>query len=215
MCTGIKNGNCGAILTSKAAKVFSWLSWSEVGFFYFAGALMNLIFAGSNIVPVTNLVGIFNIAAIVYPLYSLYYQWRVAKEWCILCLVIQAILIAGAINTFSFELFSVNTIIIPVLAQSFALYLLPVSAWYIVKPFVLKLQEVKQEKREYLRLKYNTEVFEAILQKQKSITISTEGLGIDLGNMNARHELIKVCNPYCGPCAKAHPRNRKTTARKS
>ncbi|MNV74903.1 hypothetical protein D3C71_1681570 [compost metagenome] len=25
-----------------------------------------------------------------------------------------------------------------------------------------------------------------------------------IGNPNAEHEIIKVCNPYCGPCAKAH-----------
>lgn len=37
VCTGIAKGNCNAILTGKQAKLFSWLSWSEVGFFYFAG----------------------------------------------------------------------------------------------------------------------------------------------------------------------------------
>ena len=29
-------------------------------------------------------------------------------------------------------------------------------------------------------------------------------MGIDLGNSNSPNILIKVCNPYCGPCAKAH-----------
>jgi DNA polymerase III delta subunit len=33
---------------------------------------------------------------------------------------------------------------------------------------------------------------------------STEGLGITLGNLFAKRTLIKVCNPYCGPSAKAH-----------
>ena len=39
-CTGIAKANCNAILTSKQSKVFSWLSWSEAGFFYFAGGLL-------------------------------------------------------------------------------------------------------------------------------------------------------------------------------
>lgn len=30
-------------------------------------------------------------------------------------------------------------------------------------------------------------------------------MGIVVGNPNAQNEIIKVCNPYCGPCAKAHP----------
>ena len=44
------------------------------------------------------------------------------------------------------------------------------------------------------------------MKKQKKITLSTEGVGIDLGNPTAENTLIKVCNPYCGPCAKAHPK---------
>jgi hypothetical protein len=39
VCTGIAKGNCNAILSGKQAKIFSWLSWSEVGFFYFTGSL--------------------------------------------------------------------------------------------------------------------------------------------------------------------------------
>ncbi len=31
-------------------------------------------------------------------------------------------------------------------------------------------------------------------------------MGIDIGNPAATNTLIKVCNPYCGPCAKAHPK---------
>lgn len=31
-------------------------------------------------------------------------------------------------------------------------------------------------------------------------------MGIIIGNPDARNTLIKVCNPYCGPCAQAHPK---------
>ena len=31
-----------------------------------------------------------------------------------------------------------------------------------------------------------------------------ENLGITVGNPDATTTIIKVCNPYCGPCAKAH-----------
>ncbi|HVK98138.1 MAG TPA: thioredoxin domain-containing protein [Flavisolibacter sp.] len=51
---------------------------------------------------------------------------------------------------------------------------------------------------------YNKEILQALLQKQKRITAPAEDLGITLGNPAAKHIIIKVCNPYCGPCAKAH-----------
>lgn len=43
-----------------------------------------------------------------------------------------------------------------------------------------------------------------MLEKQKKLTVNPEGLGIILGNHRGENTIIKVCNPYCGPCAKAH-----------
>lgn len=204
VCTSIKKGNCGAILTGKASKVFSWLSWSEVGFFYYAGAILSFVFAGTYLPNTVSLIALFNLMALVYPFYSIYYQWRIAKEWCIFCLTVQGLLVLGAINIFSFGLLSIKLLTIPFLLQSFVLYITPVLIWFSIKPFILKLQEAKFNRRDYQRLKFNTEVFDTLLKKQKQIITPVDGLGIDIGNPNAGHTLVKVCNPYCGPCAKAH-----------
>lgn len=209
VCTGIIKGNCGAILTGKASEVFSWLSWSEVGFFYFAGALLSFVLAGNQLLNYVSLIALFNMLAVVYPFYSVYYQWRVAKEWCIFCLTVQGLLVLGAVTVFSFNLLSFKLLTIAFLLQSLFLYMLPVLAWYAVKPFILRLQEAKFIKREHLRLKFNTEVFDTLLKKQKQISVPVDGLGIDIGKADAKHLLIKVCNPYCGPCAKAHPKIEK------
>ena len=77
-------------------------------------------------------------------------------------------------------------------------------SWYAVKPYILQLQEAKNTKREYLRIKFNGEIFDTLLKKQNPVTLSADGLGIDIGNPAATNTIIKVCNPYCGPCAKAH-----------
>ena len=77
VCTGIAKGNCNAILTRNQAKVFAWLSWSEVGFFYFTGGLLVLLFAGNNSL---SLLGWLNILALPYTAFSVYYQWQVAKQ---------------------------------------------------------------------------------------------------------------------------------------
>ena len=55
-------------------------------------------------------------------------------------------------------------------------------------------------------IKFNTEIFETLLKKQKQITVSTDGIGINIGNPKGTHTLVKVCNPYCGPCSYAHPK---------
>jgi thiol-disulfide isomerase/thioredoxin len=137
-----------------------------------------------------------------YTIFSVYYQSQIVKQWCILCLAVQLLLVLGAVHSLVFyQLQPLSVIPLPF----FALFFLPALAWFAIKPLLLKLQKAKTEKREHLRLKFNTEIFDTLLKKQKQITEPADGLGILLGNKNAAHELIKVCNPYCGPCSKAHP----------
>lgn len=208
-CTSIAKGNCDAVLSSKQSQLFSWLSWSEVGFFYFTGGLFTLVF----ISPVSTSLAILsylNILALPYTIFSIYYQLRIVKQWCILCLIVQLLLILGALNAFS-QGYLIPFYNIPFISYllSFLLYFIPLFLWYTIKPYLFKLQEAKNTKREYLRAKFNIEVFETLLKKQKQITGSVDDLGIDLGNPNATNQLIKVCNPYCGPCSKAHPKIEK------
>ncbi|MEO9209958.1 MAG: thioredoxin domain-containing protein [Ginsengibacter sp.] len=207
VCTGIAKGNCNAILTGKKSKVFSWLSWSEVGFFYFAGGLLVLLFSGNNINNAITIIGLLNILALPYIIFSVFYQWRVAKQWCVLCLGVQVLLLLGGINILSNNLLASFSIIsVSFLINAILIYSLPVLLWYTAKPSILRLQEGKNTKREYLRIKFNTEIFETLLKKQKQITLPADSLGIDIGNPAATNTLIKVCNPYCGPCSKAHPK---------
>jgi protein-disulfide isomerase len=42
------------------------------------------------------------------------------------------------------------------------------------------------------------------LQQQEKAPDGWQQLGITIGNSSATNHIIKVCNPYCGPCAKAH-----------
>ena len=218
VCTGIAKGDCSAILTGKAAKFFSWLSWSEVGFFYFAGCLLVMLLGPVFILDDSEVAarlstnaGLFivawlNILALPYTIFSVYYQWRVANQWCILCLAVQALLLLGGINIIAGNfLFPFPQLSFWVIANYLLLLPLPALAWFVLKPYILRLQEAKKIKREYLRIKSNYEIFETLLKKQKQITASTEGLGIDIGNSAAANTIIKVCNPYCDPCAKAHP----------
>jgi uncharacterized membrane protein len=211
ICTGIKNTNCNAILGSRQAKIFSWLSWSEVGFFYFTGTFLLLLFGinQSSYLSTLQLIQLLNLTALPYIFFSVYYQWRIAKQWCVLCLSVQALLLLEFMTSISADtlqslfltsqLFNFSTV-----STFIASFILPIIFWYLLKPSLLNAQEGKRNKRELARIKYNPEIFDALLTKQKRIEHSTEGLGITLGDSEAKNTLIKVCNPYCGPCAKAH-----------
>jgi protein-disulfide isomerase len=83
-------------------------------------------------------------------------------------------------------------------------FAVPFITIIILMPALQKAKENKRIKNELQRLKHNPQIFEALLAKQKTINVLNNDIGITLGNQNAKYKLIKVCNPYCGPCAKAH-----------
>jgi len=212
ICTTGRKVNCNAILSSRMSQIFSWLSWSEVGFFYFAGGLLALLFAGSQTSSVLLVLACINILVLPYTIWSVLYQWRVAKQWCMLCLTVQFILVAeffvawqsGILGTLQFSNDFLIEIIPSFLIPLAPAFLLPVAIWYAVKPQLLAAQQGKRDFRRLQRIKYNPDVFQALLQKQKQVPSYTKGLGITLGNPQAKIHLVKVCNPYCAPCADAH-----------
>jgi uncharacterized membrane protein len=207
VCNNIIKGNCGAILTSKSSKVFSWLSWSEVGFFYFTGGFLTMLLADNTANNSIIIIAWLNILALPYTFFSIYFQGRIAKHWCIFCITVQVLLILGGVNVISSSLYYLSSSFsVFFFSKTALLYLVPILLWYSIKPYILNNQDAKNKVREYQRIKFNTEIFETLLYKQKQISESINGLGIDLGNSNAKNLIIKVCNPYCNPCSQAHPK---------
>jgi len=202
VCSGTKTTNCSAILESKDAKLFGIISWSEIGFFYFTGSLLAVLTLQEKALP---FLAWLNLATLFYPFYSVYYQWWIAKQWCPLCLSVQVVLVVEAVVFFAGSWFQ------PLFNHIYGYYsvavvfVLPVLFWHFIKPFLLKAKEGEEYKNRFFRMKKDSRIFEALLNKQKKINASTEGLGITLGSPQATNTIIKVCNPYCGPCAKAHP----------
>lgn len=96
LCTLNGKNDCNAILKSDAAKVTSWLSWSEVGFFYFTGSFLSLLFAPTSI----SLLAWLNLFALPYTIYSITYQYR-NTNWCVLCCSVQALLVLEAVTFLS------------------------------------------------------------------------------------------------------------------
>jgi hypothetical protein len=206
ICTGGATTNCNAILSGKQSKLFGLISWSEIGFFYFSGSFLYVLAIQSGSLEIISFL---NVISLPYTFFSVYYQWRIAKQWCVLCLGVQALLVSEfLVSASTGQLSYISrlsfTNLIPN-SQFLTSFLLPVVLWYILKPNLLKAEENKRNKRALMRLKYDTRIFNALLPKQKQIEYSTDGIGITIGNVNAQNTIIKVCNPYCGPCATAHP----------
>ncbi|WP_447641156.1 MULTISPECIES: vitamin K epoxide reductase family protein [Chitinophagaceae] len=203
ICVGGKKTNCDAILSSDASKIFG-ISWSVIGLTYFAGSLISMLVTGVYNIPNLSILAWLNVLALPYIIFSLYYQSKIAKQWCVFCLATQAILVLQFIVALlggfhlaaRFHISDIFTIFV-----SFTIFFLILC---LLLPALNKEKENKQNKHKLQKLKHDPQIFQTLIAKQKIITESTDGLGIVLGNPNAPHKLIKVCNPYCGPCSEAH-----------
>lgn len=210
ICSAGKQTNCDAVLNSKASKIWG-ISWGEVGFCYFAATTLWLLFPAISFSDKISWLAIANAFAAPYILFSIYYQWKVLKQWCPLCLTVQAVLLLELIwNIANFWAagFSIRLLMDGVLLRnmlSMALcVLLPIVAWYGMKPIFRKSKDANLYSAAYKRLQYNPDIFNSLLAQQAKAPDGWQQLGISIGNPDAGNIIIKVCNPYCNPCAMMH-----------
>lgn len=197
---GSKN-NCNAILKSNAAQVNSWLSWTEVGLFYFSGSFICLLLFPE----MAYLLAWLSIACLPYTFYSIGYQLK-KRNWCVLCCTVQGLLWLEAIAfttsfRFKFDTAALDPLLIFYLLTCF---LMPIAIWSFIKPYLLKSEQVNPLKKQLKKFKYNSEIFNQLLTQQTQYTITDDLMPIQLGNPNAETVITLVSNPFCGPCSGAH-----------
>jgi len=203
ICSGNKKVNCSAVLDSSFSKI-GGISWSAIGLSYFAGELLALLLTNLGSPQLFSILAWINLLSCPYVLFSVYYQWRIARQWCVLCLGVQCVLILQMITTFLGKwhtqiLFNESNLI-PIIISVMILSLMV----FFLMPVLLKSKESKIYKKQLLQLKHDPNIFYSLLHKENPVSTSTAGLGIILGNPEAKNKIVKVCNPYCGPCAQAH-----------
>jgi uncharacterized membrane protein len=206
ICKLNKKTDCNSILQSKAASIFGGLvSWSEVGLYYFGGGFIALLLAAiSNNAAVLTMLAVINILALPYTIYSVYYQARIAKLWCVLCLIVQGLLWLELAAGFTFLNFSNFAPDLQSFAILFVSYIVPVLVWVFIKPFIKKSLQVDPMKVSYVRLKGNSDIFNSYLQTQRQVQLHNGMASVVQGNPEAEFTVTMVTNPYCGPCASAH-----------
>lgn len=203
ICSAGKKVNCGAVLQSKASSIMG-ISWSTIGFTYFVGQLLLLVLTGMTNPSVLAVTSWLNVAALPYVFFSIWYQWKVAKQWCVLCLSVQALLVLQGVTALAGNWYGDIQFQPVLMGMTLTAFVLPFMAVTLLVPALQKAKAGRTHKNELQRLKHNPRIFDALLAREKALTESPDGLGILLGNPSARHKIIKVCNPYCGPCAQAH-----------
>lgn len=80
--------DCDAVLTSKGAEIIKDYKLSDFSLLYFSTLFLLTFILQTN----QSIVYTLSLVALPITIYSIYYQYKVVKKWCLLCLKIVGIL---------------------------------------------------------------------------------------------------------------------------
>lgn len=204
VCSIGQKTSCSAILNSQGAKIFG-IHWSVIGVSYFLGGGLSLLVTGMSH-DILIIGAWLSVLSLFYTVYSIYYQGFVIKQWCTLCLIVQGLLVLQFLTALIGGFFANIT---NLSIEAVILYAVMITfSFLLANCLMFGLQKNKSSNyyfKTFQRLKHNTSVFEVLLTKQKQISELSPELGLTLGNPQGEWHIVKVCNPYCTPCAMVHP----------
>lgn len=200
VCGTISSGGCEDVLKSKYAKSKIGITPADLSVLYFSTQfsfyLLSPFYAGLfSVVCLLSLMGI-PVAA-----WSIYTQGRKLKKWCALCLGIVVVLIAQSVFPLTSTVRNWN---ITEIGAFFLLALTLILFYLPLKKLITQDVASRLKTAELRSWKSDPQVFAALLQGEQSVDITQWPNDILLGNPDALIQITVACNPYCGPCSKAH-----------
>ncbi|MDR0540606.1 MAG: hypothetical protein LBH19_00155, partial [Dysgonamonadaceae bacterium] len=182
ICSLFKQHDCNNILESKAAKLWGVFGWSEIGLGYFIANTLILCFLPQFI----SCLVVINIVVLPYSFWSIWYQKFKAKQWCVLCLIVQVLLGAVFVVNLIFGFIQMpdfNIISWLILGCIFSVSILGIN---ILIPKLSKQRLISYLKQEINSLKADEDVFRAILKKQTHYEVQKSDSIILFGNPEAK-----------------------------
>ena len=194
--------DCDAVLSSKGAEIIKGHKLSDLSIIYFSSLVVASFFLNT-----INTLLVINLIALPITLYSIYYQAKIVKTWCMLCLSIVGILWLQA-GTLFFNFQGVENLInlnISNVLITITSFVGTYVTWTFLKPLVSELNQLQKEKIEFVKFKRNFNLFNSLLQKSPTLNTTIEdSKEIVLGNKNANLEIVVITNPFCGHCKPVH-----------
>lgn len=198
--------NCDAVLSSKGATIFGLFKLSDVGLVYFTSLAMTWLIFALNGMQSTSVIFMLSSLAVPFTFLSIYYQWRVVKSWCPLCLTVVSIL------WLQFGILFLNTdflVKLSLVDSSYLIFITTIliftSLWIFIQSLLKKEQQFEKLEIKHIKFKRNYTLFKAALNLNSKINTTLPNVNeIVFGNRKALLNLIVITNPMCGFCKESH-----------
>lgn len=202
VCGAISGGGCEKVLKSKYAKGAFGITPADVSVLYFATQFI-LYLLSPWFANFLNCLLFISIAGVPIAAWSIYIQSVKVKQWCALCLGVVGVLLLQAALVFFLPQLLIFISSFPVIIF-FAVLIFLIISLYPVKGLI-KTNKTNQHKlAELKKWKTDAGLFITQWQQEQQVDSTIWDNDLLLGNPNAPVLITVACNPYCGPCAKAH-----------
>ena len=198
VCSLFHRADCNSVLDGPNAKIFG-ISWSEVGLGYFTANILLL-----TLFPISSCsVTVINWIAMLFGIWSFYYQWRI-KSWCVLCIIVQVIIWTMGIATI--VVYFIQPLVLNIFnglqsCLAFAVCIMAVHQ-YTSAHVVEEEREVAVQR--YRALKANGAIAKMLLEGGEYYETTLNDSSIIFGNPEAKMRVTILSNPHCNPCARIH-----------
>ena len=204
VCGSVSNGGCEKVLKSRYAKGFLGITPADASIVYFSSQFIIYLLSiyQSHLLPFLFLLSLFGVAIVAW---SIYTQAFKLKQWCALCLGTAGILFLQALVSFLIldYQFLTTSPIYPALVY-FMLAGILLLGLHPIKQLIKTNKSNQQKLAELKKWKTDAQLFITQWQQEQRVDTSIWENDLLLGNPEAPLLITVACNPYCGPCAKAH-----------
>ena len=192
--------SCDSVIKSEQSQITSWLAFSDLPLLFFGTSLLALLI---NPLQSTALISGLSLLSVPFLVYSVWVQQVKIKKWCLLCLVVSAVIFMQGASFVFYPLPIFALTLLPGILTCLFSSVLMFSGWFLIKPILEKEINATKEVKELKRFKRNFKIFQSLTKEVKSEINLHKLKGIEFGKLNAGTSIILFLSPSCGHCHKA------------
>ena len=173
ICSLLRTSTCNNVLQMPGSKVFNRYGLGEIGFAYFLSLSVFSLSAFSFFEGAAVFISVF---ALIFPIWSLWYQRFVAKSWCALCLaVLGLILLQGGLCIYHSQYVTLaSTATLRGVALWGMVFALIAFSVHQIVGWVTKSISATEAKIQLLQIKHKKEVKDFLFSKEKPSVFTTD-----------------------------------------
>ncbi|MDQ6470242.1 vitamin K epoxide reductase family protein [Flavobacterium sp. LHD-80] len=197
-CNLSTNSSCNSVINATEGTENKLFNFSDLPLLFFTSSFIAML-----IQPLDSaiFIGFLSLLAIPIVVSSIWIQKFELQKWCVMCLVVSALIFIQSSIWFSSDLFTLSFSFESIFPFVFSLALL-IPIWLAVKPMIKNVLGSENSLKELKKFKRNYSLLNFLSKKVPDIDGLEELRGLNFGNRNAIIKLSVIISPSCEHCHK-------------